>query len=39
VVAKLGGVREGVLRHELILPSGPSDVVIYSILPGELRTG
>lgn len=39
VVAKLGGVHEGVLRHELILPSGPSDVVIYSILPGELRAG
>jgi RimJ/RimL family protein N-acetyltransferase len=37
VVAKLGAVREGVLRHELVLPSGPSDVVLYSLLPGELR--
>lgn len=37
VVAKLGAVREGVMRHELVLPSGPSDVVLYSLLPGELR--
>ena len=37
VVAKLGAVREGVLRQELVLPSGPSDVVLYSLLPGELR--
>jgi len=38
VAAKLGAVREGVLRQELVLPSGPSDVVLYSILRGELRT-
>jgi RimJ/RimL family protein N-acetyltransferase len=37
VVEKLGAVREGVLRQELVLPSGPSDVVLYSLLPGELR--
>jgi RimJ/RimL family protein N-acetyltransferase len=37
VVAKLGAVREGVMRQELVLPSGPSDVVLYSLLPGELR--
>jgi RimJ/RimL family protein N-acetyltransferase len=37
VVAKLSAVREGVLRQELVLPSGPSDVVLYSLLPGELR--
>jgi RimJ/RimL family protein N-acetyltransferase len=37
VVAKLGAVREGVLRQELVLPSGPCDVVLYSLLPGELR--
>lgn len=37
VVAKLGAVREGVLRQELVLPRGPSDVVLYSLLPGELR--
>lgn len=38
VVAKLGSVREGVLRQALVLPAGPSDVVLYSLLPGELRT-
>lgn len=37
VAAKLGAKQEGVLRQELVLPSGPSDVVLYSILPGELR--
>jgi ribosomal-protein-serine acetyltransferase len=37
VVAKLGAVREGVLRQELVLPAGPADVVLYSILRGELR--
>ena len=37
VAAKLGAVREGVMRQELVLPSGPSDVVLYSLLPGELR--
>lgn len=38
VAAKLGAVREGVLRSELVLPSGPTDVVIYGLLRGELRT-
>ncbi len=37
VAAKLGAVREGVMRQELVLPLGPSDVVLYSLLPGELR--
>ncbi len=37
VAAKLGAVREGVMRHELLLPAGPSDVVLYSLLPGEPR--
>jgi RimJ/RimL family protein N-acetyltransferase len=37
VVAKLGAVREGVLRRELVLPGGPSDVVLYGLLRGELR--
>lgn len=36
VVEKLGAAREGVLRQELVLPSGPSDVVLYSLLRGEL---
>lgn len=36
VAAKLGAVREGVLRQELVLPGGPADVVLYSILRGEL---
>jgi ribosomal-protein-serine acetyltransferase len=39
VAARLGAKQEGVLRQELVLPSGPSDVVLYSILPGELREG
>jgi ribosomal-protein-serine acetyltransferase len=38
VAEKLGAAREGVMRQELVLPSGPSDVVLYSLLPGELRT-
>jgi len=37
VAEKLGAVREGVLRQELVLPSGPTNVVLYSILPSELR--
>ncbi len=37
VAEKLGATREGVLRQELVLPGGPSDVVLYSILAGELR--
>ncbi len=37
VAAKLGAMREGVMRQELVLPAGPSDVVLYSLLPGELR--
>jgi RimJ/RimL family protein N-acetyltransferase len=39
VAAKLGAVREGIMRQELVLPSGPSDVVLYSLLPGELCEG
>jgi ribosomal-protein-serine acetyltransferase len=37
VVEKLGALREGVMRQELVLPDGPSDIVLYSLLPGELR--
>ncbi|MEW5826642.1 MAG: GNAT family protein [Candidatus Bipolaricaulota bacterium] len=37
VVAKLGAVREGVLRQGLVLPDGPTDVVLYGLLEGELR--
>lgn len=37
VVEKFGAVREGVMRQELVLPSGPSDVVLYSLLPSELQ--
>ncbi len=37
VAEKLGAKQEGVLRQQLVLPSGPSDVVLYSLLPGELR--
>jgi ribosomal-protein-serine acetyltransferase len=36
VAEKLGAVREGVLRHRLVLPSGPSDAVMFSVLrPGS----
>jgi len=32
VAEKVGATREGVLRSRLMLPSGPSDAVIYSLL-------
>lgn len=32
VAEKLGALREGVLRSRLILPSGPSDAVMFSVL-------
>jgi RimJ/RimL family protein N-acetyltransferase len=32
VAEKLGAVREGVLRHRLFLPSGPSDAVMFSLV-------
>jgi RimJ/RimL family protein N-acetyltransferase len=35
-IAKLGAVREGVLRRNIILPSGlPRDTIYYSVLPEE----
>ncbi|MDP1660632.1 MAG: GNAT family protein [Phycisphaerales bacterium] len=45
-IAKLGAVREGVLRSNRVVPSGPSpsdppmwrDTVVYSILPAEWPT-
>jgi ribosomal-protein-serine acetyltransferase len=36
VAEKLGATREGVLRHELVLPAGPADVIAYGLLPEEL---
>ena len=39
VAEKLGAVKEGTLRSELILPSGPTDVIAYGLLPGELIAG
>lgn len=36
VAEKLGAVREGVLRDKLILPAGPSDVVVYGLLAGKM---
>jgi len=36
VAEKLGATREGVLRNKLILPAGPSDVVAYGLLAGEM---
>ncbi|MDH3445440.1 MAG: GNAT family N-acetyltransferase, partial [Deltaproteobacteria bacterium] len=32
VAEKVGAMREGVLRNRLMLPSGPSDAVMYSLL-------
>jgi RimJ/RimL family protein N-acetyltransferase len=32
VAERAGAVREGVLRNRLILPSGPSDAVMYSVV-------
>jgi ribosomal-protein-serine acetyltransferase len=36
VAESLGAAREGVLRNKLILPAGPSDVVVYGLLAGEM---
>ena len=33
VAVKLGAEREGILRNRLILPSGPSDAVMFSLVP------
>jgi RimJ/RimL family protein N-acetyltransferase len=38
VAEKLGAISEGILRRRLILPAGPTDVVMYALLPHELRT-
>jgi RimJ/RimL family protein N-acetyltransferase len=32
VAEKVGAVREGVLRNRLVLPSGPSDAVMFSLV-------
>jgi RimJ/RimL family protein N-acetyltransferase len=32
VAEKAGAVREGVLRNRLLLPSGPSDAVMFSLV-------
>jgi len=32
VAEKIGATREGVLRSRLVLPSGPSDAVMYSLV-------
>ena len=32
VAEKVGALREGVLRSRLVLPSGPSDAVMYSLV-------
>jgi ribosomal-protein-serine acetyltransferase len=34
VAEKLGAVNEGILRRRLILPAGPTDVVMYALLAG-----
>ena len=35
VAEKVGAVREGVLRSRLLLPSGPSDAIMYSLLRSQ----
>jgi len=37
VAEKIGAVNEGILRRRLILPAGPTDVVMYALLSHELR--
>jgi ribosomal-protein-serine acetyltransferase len=37
VADKIGAVNEGILRRRLILPAGPTDMVMYALLPHELR--
>jgi hypothetical protein len=32
VAQKCGAVREGILRNRLLLPSGPSDAVMFSLV-------
>jgi RimJ/RimL family protein N-acetyltransferase len=37
VAEKIGAVREGVLRSRLLVPSGPSDAVMYSLVRGPMK--
>jgi RimJ/RimL family protein N-acetyltransferase len=37
VAEKVGAVREGVMRSRLLLPSGPSDAVMYSLVRPTLE--
>ena len=39
VAEKAGAVREGVLRDRLILPSGPSDAVVFSLTRRQWESG
>jgi len=39
IAEKLGAVREGILRNGLILPEGVTDLISYSLIPGELEGG
>jgi RimJ/RimL family protein N-acetyltransferase len=32
VAEKVGALKEGVLRNRLLLPSGPSDAVMFSLV-------
>jgi ribosomal-protein-serine acetyltransferase len=36
VAEKVGAFREGVLRDRVVLPSGPSDAVMFSVVRGEM---
>ncbi len=37
VAEKAGAVREGVLRSRLRQPAGPSDAIMFSLVPGDLE--
>jgi RimJ/RimL family protein N-acetyltransferase len=35
VAEKVGGVREGILRHLLAMPGGVQDAILFSIIPAD----
>lgn len=35
VAEKVGATREGIMRNGLMLPEGPSDAVLYSLIPSD----
>lgn len=39
VAEKAGAIREGIARHKVQVRGGPRDVVVFSLLPSDLRLG